>query len=107
MAGKPLTSFAKAGESSFKSEKPAKPFGAPESDAEDGSNNEAEGDDGSASESGEKEEKEESDKEELKAGDDKKRTKLQKSECRARAMSRCLANWTQSLSMTARPVRPQ
>uniref|UniRef100_L2FE76 DEAD/DEAH box n=1 Tax=Colletotrichum fructicola (strain Nara gc5) TaxID=1213859 RepID=L2FE76_COLFN len=70
--------FAKAGESSFKSEKPAKPFGAPESDVEDGSGDDADGDDGSASESGDKEEKEESDKEESKAGDDKKRTKLQK-----------------------------
>ncbi|EQB43959.1 hypothetical protein CGLO_17348 [Colletotrichum gloeosporioides Cg-14] len=78
LSGKPLTSFAKAGESSFKSEKPAKPFGAPESDADDGSGDDADGDDGSASESGDKEEKEESDKEESKAGDDKKRTKLQK-----------------------------
>ncbi|KAJ5006802.1 hypothetical protein K4K57_011049 [Colletotrichum sp. SAR 10_99] len=78
LSGKPLTSFAKAGESSFKSEKPAKPFGAPESDVEDGSGDDADGDDGSASESGDKEEKEESDKEESKAGDDKKRTKLQK-----------------------------
>ncbi|KAH9241861.1 hypothetical protein K456DRAFT_670719 [Colletotrichum gloeosporioides 23] len=78
LSGKPLTSFAKAGESSFKSEKPAKPFGAPESDVEDGSGDDADGDNGSASESGDKEEKEESDKEESKAGDDKKRTKLQK-----------------------------
>ncbi|KAI8162412.1 DEAD/DEAH box [Colletotrichum sp. SAR 10_65] len=78
LSGKPLTSFAKVGESSFKSEKPAKPFGAPESDVEDGSGDDADGDDGSASESGDKEEKEESDKEESKAGDDKKRTKLQK-----------------------------
>ncbi|KAJ0388261.1 hypothetical protein COL922a_000523 [Colletotrichum nupharicola] len=78
LSGKPLTSFAKAGESSSKSEKPAKPFGAPESDVEDGSGDDADGDNGSASESGDKEEKEESDKEESKAGDDKKRTKLQK-----------------------------
>ncbi|KAF6821604.1 nuclear protein export protein [Colletotrichum sojae] len=78
LSGKPLTSFAKVGESSFKTEKPVKPFGAPDSDAEDGSDADDDGEDGSASESGDKEEKDESDKEDNKVGDDKKRTKLQK-----------------------------
>ncbi|OLN95682.1 Nucleoporin NUP56 [Colletotrichum chlorophyti] len=77
LGGKPLTSFAKTGESPFKSEKPAKPFGAPDSDAEDGSDEEAE-DEADAEESADKEEREESDREELKAADDKKRAKLQK-----------------------------
>lgn len=79
LGGKPLSSFAKTGESSFKTEKAAKPFGAPDSDAEDDNDDETEGDADGASESGDKDEKEESDKEETKAGDDKKRTKLQKS----------------------------
>ncbi|KAF9881376.1 hypothetical protein CkaCkLH20_01526 [Colletotrichum karsti] len=78
LSGKPLTSFAKVGESSFKTEKPAKPFGAPESDAEDGSDEEPDAEEEAASEAGDKEEKEDSDKEDSKAGDDKKRTKLQK-----------------------------
>ncbi|OHE90999.1 hypothetical protein CORC01_13711 [Colletotrichum orchidophilum] len=78
LGGKPLSSFAKTGESSFKSEKAAKPFGAPDSDAEEADDDETEGDADAASESGDRDEKEESDKEEAKAVDDKKRTKLQK-----------------------------
>ncbi|TEA10547.1 Nucleoporin NUP56 [Colletotrichum sidae] len=78
LSGKPLTSFGKVGESSFKSEKPAKPFGAPESDVDENSREEADGEDGSASESADREEKEESDREDTKAVDDRKRTKLQK-----------------------------
>lgn len=79
LGGKPLSSFAKTGESSFKTDKAAKPFGAPDSDAEDENEDETEGDADGASETGDKDEKEESDKEDTKAGDDKKRTKLQKS----------------------------
>ncbi|KAK1980942.1 hypothetical protein LZ30DRAFT_721651 [Colletotrichum cereale] len=78
LGSKPLTSFSKTGESSFKTERAAKPFGAPDSDADEGSDDEADDVAEAASESGDKDEKEESDKEESKAVDDKKRTRLQK-----------------------------
>ncbi|KAK2044069.1 PH domain-like protein [Colletotrichum somersetense] len=78
LGSKPLTSFSKTGESSFKTEKAAKPFGAPDSDADEGSDEDADDVAEAASESGDKDEKEESDKEESKAVDDKKRTRLQK-----------------------------
>ncbi|KAK2027667.1 PH domain-like protein [Colletotrichum zoysiae] len=78
LGSKPLTSFSKTGESSFKTEKAAKPFGAPDSDADEGSDEDADDVAEAASESGDKDDKEESDKEESKAVDDKKRTRLQK-----------------------------
>ncbi|GKT85204.1 DEAD/DEAH box helicase [Colletotrichum tofieldiae] len=78
LGSKPLTSFSKTGESSFKTEKAAKPFGAPDSDADEGSDDDADDVAEAVSEAGDKDEKEESDKEESKAVDDKKRTKLQK-----------------------------
>lgn len=68
-----MSSFAKPGEV-LKSDKPAKPFGAPESDAEDGSGDEN-------PESGNEDEEKEEDKEEQetkKELDEKKRVKLQK-----------------------------
>ncbi|KAM7195636.1 nucleoporin NUP56 [Naviculisporaceae sp. PSN 640] len=69
-----LSSFAKPGEA-LKSDKPARPFGAPESDAEDGSGDE---DQESGNEDGENEEdKEEQETKEL---EEKKRIKLQKVE---------------------------
>ncbi|KAK8127732.1 hypothetical protein PG984_008840 [Apiospora sp. TS-2023a] len=68
LGGSKLTSFGKPGES-FKSSKPAKPFGAPESDAESGDEEADDGDDNAGDE----------DKEEKEADDDKKKVKLQKS----------------------------
>lgn len=80
MSGKPLTTFAKPGET-FKSDKPAKPFGAPESDAEEGSDKDDDGDDGSNhSEAGDKEGKDDSDEEEAKGTEEKKK-KLQRGTC--------------------------
>ncbi|TQN74322.1 Nucleoporin NUP56, partial [Colletotrichum shisoi] len=78
LGSKPLTSFSKTGESSFKTERAAKPFGAPDSDAEEGCDDDADDDAEAVSEPGDKEEREESDKEESKAVEDKKRTRLQK-----------------------------
>ncbi|KAK2011224.1 PH domain-like protein [Colletotrichum eremochloae] len=78
LGSKPLASFSKTGESSFKTEKAAKPFGAPDSDADEDSDEDADDVADAASESGDKDEKEESDKDEFKAVDDKKRTRLQK-----------------------------
>ncbi|KAM0282717.1 hypothetical protein ACHAQH_002915 [Verticillium albo-atrum] len=75
-SGKPLTSFAKPG-ASFKSEKPAKPFGAPESDAEEESDDD-DGDEEPESAADDKEAKEDSDKEDAKASEDKKKSKLQR-----------------------------
>ncbi len=76
--------FGKPGEV-LKSDKPARPFGAPDSDAEDNSveeDNEDEDTKGDASSDDESKE-DERDKDESKAGDDKKKPKLQKSEsCR-------------------------
>ncbi|KAK4238081.1 hypothetical protein C8A03DRAFT_44133 [Achaetomium macrosporum] len=73
--------FGKPGEA-LKSDKPAKPFGAPDSDAEDKSDDESNGDEDtkgdSASDDGENKE-EERERDEAKAGgDDKKKPKLQK-----------------------------
>ncbi|KAL2754569.1 hypothetical protein ACRALDRAFT_1042209 [Sodiomyces alcalophilus JCM 7366] len=77
LSGKPLTSFAKPGET-FKSDKPAKPFGAPESDAEEDSDNAEDGeDDTNQSEADDKEAKDESDKEEAKRAEERKK-KLQR-----------------------------
>lgn len=80
--------FGKPGEV-LKSDKPARPFGAPDSDAEDNSveeDNEDEDTKGDASSDDGESKEEERDKDESKAGDDKKKPKLQKSEsCRARA----------------------
>jgi Ran-binding protein 3 len=77
LQSKPLSSFAKPGES-FKSEKPAKPFGAPDSDAEESADEEG-GDDGQSDDGGDDvDAKEESDKEEAKVADEKKK-KLQRS----------------------------
>ncbi|ROT38705.1 PH domain-like protein [Sodiomyces alkalinus F11] len=73
LSGKALTSFAKPGET-FKSVKPAKPFGAPESDAEEASDDGEEGEDESnKSEADDKEGKDDSDKEEVKRAEEKKR----------------------------------
>ncbi|EGY13698.1 Nucleoporin NUP56 like protein [Verticillium longisporum] len=76
LAGNPLTSFAKPG-ASFKSEKPAKPFGAPESDAEDEDGDE-DGDEEPESAADDKEAKEDSDKEDAKVSEEKKKSKLQR-----------------------------
>jgi Ran-binding protein 3 len=82
LSGSRLT-FGKPGEA-LKSDKPAKPFGAPDSDAEEGSGEESGGEDGdeakgdgSSDEGGAKDEKEEA-----RAGEDKKKPKLQKGEFR-------------------------
>lgn len=73
--GKPLSSFGKPGEV-LKSDKPAKPFGAPESDAEDDSN---EDDDEAENEAENEKEKDEGDKEDLKAAaEEKKKLRLQR-----------------------------
>ncbi|KAH6690472.1 hypothetical protein F5X68DRAFT_166551 [Plectosphaerella plurivora] len=74
LQSKPLSSFAKPGES-FKSEKPAKPFGAPDSEGEDSANEE--GDEGQSDDGDDADAKDESDKEEAKVADDKKK-KLQR-----------------------------
>jgi hypothetical protein len=86
--GRPLTSFAKPGEG-LKSDKPAKPFGAPESDAEEES----------AEESGDEEseaddvQKEDSDKEDSKAAsDEKKKLRLQRGTLVLDANTGCPAN---------------
>lgn len=73
---KPLTSFAKPGVEAPKSEKPAKPFGAPDSEAEEDS----EDDDDDTDSASEAHEKDDSDKEETSktAGDDRKKIKLQR-----------------------------
>ncbi|KAG7288034.1 hypothetical protein NEMBOFW57_007554 [Staphylotrichum longicolle] len=75
----PRLNFGKPGEV-LKSDKPAKPFGAPDSDAEgksDDEDNEDEDTKGDAS-SDEESREEEKDKDDSKAGDDKKKPKLQK-----------------------------
>jgi hypothetical protein len=78
----PRLNFGKPGEV-LKSDKPAKPFGAPDSDAEDKSGEESNDEEDTkgdaSSEEGEGKE-EESQKDESKAGEDKKKLKLQKSE---------------------------
>ena len=75
MSGPRLTSFAKPGEV-LKSEKPAKPFGAPDSDAESESVSGSDEEGETGEEEAEVEEKEK-EQEELKA-DDKKKTRLQR-----------------------------
>jgi hypothetical protein len=80
--GAKLTSFAKPGEG-FKSDKPARPFGAPESDQEDGDKEDDEdGDEGSGDEAvgsdKETQEKKEKSEEPKESTDDKKKPKLQK-----------------------------
>ncbi|KAK8080406.1 hypothetical protein PG997_008224 [Apiospora hydei] len=67
LGGSKLTSFGQPG-GAFKSSKPAKPFGAPESDAESGDEEADDGDDNAGDEL----------KEEKEADDDKKKVKLQK-----------------------------
>lgn len=84
LSGPRLANFGKPGEV-LKSDKPAKPFGAPDSDAEAKSGDEESGDEGSnddaASDNAEdKEAEREKDESKLAAGDDKKKPKLQKSE---------------------------
>ncbi|KAK3306613.1 uncharacterized protein B0T15DRAFT_147093 [Chaetomium strumarium] len=73
--------FGKPGEA-LKSDKPARPFGAPESDAEDKSEGESNGDEDtkgdSASDDGENKEEDREKDESKAAGDDKKKPKLQK-----------------------------
>jgi hypothetical protein len=80
--GAKLTSFAKPGEG-FKSDKKARPFGAPESDEEDGNKEDDEdGDEGSGDEAvgsdKESQEKHEKSEEPKESADDKKKPKLQK-----------------------------
>ncbi|KAI1398330.1 hypothetical protein F4819DRAFT_37237 [Hypoxylon fuscum] len=74
LGGSSLTSFGKPGQS-FKSSKPAKPFGAPASEGED-----SERDEGSNSDDDDRADNEESEAQEDKAGaaDDKKKPKLQR-----------------------------
>jgi hypothetical protein len=76
--------FGRPGEA-LKSGKPARPFGAPESDGEENSGDESNGDeetkgDSASDEGGNKEEDREKDDSKA-AGDDKRKPKLQKSEC--------------------------
>jgi hypothetical protein len=82
LSGPKLGSFGKPGEV-FKSGKPAKPFGAPDSDAEDGSEDDEDGDDGSGDEEGaenddDKLKEKDKDEEHKVPSDDKKKPKLQK-----------------------------
>ncbi|KAL2261121.1 hypothetical protein VTK26DRAFT_4684 [Humicola hyalothermophila] len=81
LSGQRLTNFGKPGEA-LKSDKPAKPFGAPDSDAEDKSeeeDNEDENTKGDAASDGAEGKEDEKEKDESKApGDDKKKPKLQK-----------------------------
>ncbi|KAK1755794.1 hypothetical protein QBC47DRAFT_344326 [Echria macrotheca] len=75
LSGPRLSSFAKPGDA-VKSEKPARPFGAPESDAEEGSEK---GEDGGEDAASDKEDKgADKEKEESKAAEEKKRLRLQK-----------------------------
>lgn len=83
LSGPRLSSFAKPGEG-LRSDKPARPFGAPESDAEDGEDDDGDddGDDKEDEAGSDKDEGKESgkDKDEPKAlADDKKKIRLQKS----------------------------
>jgi hypothetical protein len=76
-SGPRLTSFAKPGEA-FKSDKPARPFGAPESDVDERSGD-GEDEGGECSGDDDDAEKEEKETEEPKASqEDKKKPKLQK-----------------------------
>ncbi|GAB1318784.1 Nucleoporin NUP56 [Madurella fahalii] len=82
ISGPRITNFGKPGEA-LRSDKPAKPFGAPDSDAEGKSEGEGSGDEASnddvASDNGEdKEAEREKDESKSAAGDDKKKPKLQK-----------------------------
>ncbi|KAH8912193.1 PH domain-like protein [Coniochaeta sp. PMI_546] len=80
LSGPKLGGFGKPGEV-LKSDKPAKPFGAPDSDAEDGSEDDEDGDDGSADEEGvenDEDKQKEKDEEHKAPSDDKKKPKLQK-----------------------------
>ncbi len=76
LSGSGLTSFAKPGEA-FKSDKPAKPFGAPDSDAEDSADDDSNGEDDSESDGGENNEEADAD-ERSKAGGEEKKKKLQR-----------------------------
>jgi Ran-binding protein 3 len=82
LSGAKLSSFGKPGEV-FKSDKPAKPFGAPDSDAEDEGDDDEDGEDGSGDEEGvqnedSKQKENDKDEEPKVPSDDKKKPKLQK-----------------------------
>lgn len=84
LSGPRITKFGNPGEA-LKSDKPAKPFGAPDSDTEgksegEGSGDEATNDDASSDNGEDKEAEREKDESKSAAGDDKKKPKLQKSE---------------------------
>ena len=84
LAGPRLSTFGKPGEA-LKSDKPAKPFGAPESDNEDGSEKDDEDDESKAGEAAsDKEEGKETDKDDLKTlSDEKKKIRLQRGKFKA------------------------
>ncbi|OIW31751.1 PH domain-like protein [Coniochaeta ligniaria NRRL 30616] len=82
LSGPKLGGFGKPGEV-FKSDKPAKPFGAPDSEDEDGSEDDEDGEDGSGDEEGaenddDKQKEKDKDEEHKAPSDDKKKPKLQK-----------------------------
>ncbi|AEO67032.1 uncharacterized protein THITE_2115759 [Thermothielavioides terrestris NRRL 8126] len=80
LSGARLSNFGKPGEA-LKSDKPAKPFGAPDSDTEDKSDegsSEDEDTKGDAASEDEGTKEDEREKDDAKAGDDKKKPKLQK-----------------------------
>lgn len=76
-SGPRLTSFAKPGEA-FKSDKPAKPFGAPDSDEEDGSGDSGSDEEGSGGEDSSENDTEKEKDESKTSAEDKKKPKLQK-----------------------------
>jgi hypothetical protein len=92
LSGPRLTSFAKPGEA-FKSDKPSRPFGAPESDDEDGSDDaDEDGEDGSGGEDSSEDESEKGKDEQKTSPEDKKKMKLQKGEtCNPSPLTRSLA----------------
>ncbi|KAK5653871.1 hypothetical protein OQA88_7795 [Cercophora sp. LCS_1] len=78
LSGAKLSTFGKPGES-LKSDKPAKPFGAPESDGEDESDKEGDGEEsGSEKEEGKDAEKEKEKEAEKASTEEKKKLRLQK-----------------------------
>lgn len=78
LGGSRLSTFGRPGEA-LKSDKPAKPFGAPDSDAEDDGPNTGEEDNGDEEKAGSEEDKDgEKEKEEVKVVDDEKKPKLRK-----------------------------
>lgn len=111
LSGPKLGSFGKPGEA-LKSDKPAKPFGAPDSDDEDEGDDEEDVEDASGDEDGDenedsKQKEKDKDEEPKMPSDDKKKPKLQKGKLSLTCASLCFGLLTrmQLSSMTEKPAK--